>query len=242
MSRVVVPRYISFTRSTIPRTTAAQSLLDLISSTFSRFLGWTKKMPVAMGDRSLMWRMFTCVTGFCSSSLSRACGTRSSHCALVLSPSFLSPRGFQRSVRPHLCRQLVHQPLVDVAINFLWKARAFDAFLLSHSQEAPSWSSHQQTCPRESAAKPSTTLSKLAAWIHHLRRWTTGGPFATNHSQRSSIQNDRTNNMESGALLHCSSLSLSLSSASSISLSVSSVSKCSWFRWCLLSSAALSSD
>ena len=53
------------------------------------------------------------------------------------------------------------------------------------------------TCPRQSAARPSIFLSRLAAWIHHLRRLTTGVPFATtcarNGSQlRRCLQDDRT--------------------------------------------------
>ena len=39
-------------------------------------------------------------------------------------------------------------------------------------------------CPLQSVARPSISSSKLAAWIHYLRRWTTGVPFATNSSRR----------------------------------------------------------
>ena len=102
--------------------------------------------------------------------------------------------------------------------TFFLKARAFDAFLFSHRFRKPlSMSFSSATLSeRQNAARPSTTSSKLAAWIHHLHRWTTGVPFATTLAQsdaqlRRSLQNDRTK----WKLVRCNtaraSLSLSLS-------------------------------
>ena len=52
--------------------------------------------------------------------------------------------------------------------------------VVPQSQEAPF---HElvigEPCPRQSAARSSTILSRLAARIHHLRGRTTGVPFAT---------------------------------------------------------------
>ena len=58
-SRPLSSDHVSFTRSTVPRTTAQ---IPRVS----------QKDPVAMDDKLSMWSMLTCLVGFCSTSHSRA--------------------------------------------------------------------------------------------------------------------------------------------------------------------------
>ena len=89
-----------------------------------------------MENRLSMWSILTWLVGFCSSSHSRACWTRSAHCALVLSPSFLS-RAFQPPFTL-TCRQVIDQTLVGVLIHFFPEGPSLRRIpVLPQIQEAP---------------------------------------------------------------------------------------------------------
>ena len=82
--------------------------------------------------------------------------------------------------------------------TFFLKAHSFDIFPLSHRFKEPlSMSFSSAALSKAKCRKALHLLSRLAARIHHLRRLTTGVPFATTCSRngfqlRRSLQNDRT--------------------------------------------------
>ena len=106
---------------------------------------------------------------------------------------------FPCSTHSYLSRQAIDQTLVSVLIHFFPEGLSLRRIpVLPQTQET---SFHEllisDPVRGKNAARPSTTSSKLAAWIHHLHRWTTGVPFATTLAQsdaqlRRSLQNDRT--------------------------------------------------